>query len=847
MKQRITLLALLLACASLSALAGNIKGKLLDKAQRTALEFANVTLYAPGGDTPVKGTVTDLDGEFLLADVANGTYDIQFAFLGYSPLRKTIVMHGQDIVMGKIYLEEDSHVLQEVEVVGQGSTMRFELDKKVFSVDQNIAAAGASVSEALENIPSVEVDQEGNVSLRNSEAVEIWINGKPSGLTAENRAQILQQMPAESIKEIELITNPSAKYSPEGTAGVINLVMKKDRKAGYFGSVQAGLDYALAAPWNLPPGANVGLNLNMNKGICDAYVNAGYRFHTGNGGNTSHRYGLTGVGSGSFNPETDDYLTHLYQKSNNDRRDHGLFLRAGFDLRLSEHSSWGVSGFGMVSDPNAFRGTGMVDNQYLLTDAMGTTLRDYHRLQNNRSWHPGGNVRTDYIFNYNKHNLHLSGAFNYFTWNQQNAYTQVEMGDTLSQWQQNGNADPFMEVKADYEWKPTKSSRLEAGYQMNMAWRSTTADAGMGAPIVNEHGHYTTDQPLYAYWNDFLNREQTHALYLTYGNRFFEKLSVQVGLRGEFFQRHIESDSYDEAGARQTVGNDTTYFQLYPSAYISYDFGHGHELQVNYTRRVDRPRGHQIDPRNDFSDSTNIRYGNPYLLPAYSNSFELNYLKQWERHTLSAGLFWRMQENIIQNVKFMDDNVMKNTFSNLGVRHELGAEVVGKNRLFGDLLQLTTSANLYWNTISESEYRRGDIYVLLPAHQALSWSVRMNASFLFTKTFTGQLSANYRSPRVLAQGQTTHSYSIDLGLRKTFLDRKLALAFNVRDILDSRSRRSITWGEGFYLQQQMRWHSRSVSLTLTYNFGNMKQNKKPNMDSSQQSMMGGEEMEMMSE
>lgn len=808
-----------------------VSGRVLDSSTRQPIEFANVSLSLQNDATPLTGGVTDIDGEFLLHGVPNGSYTLTVSFMGYIDQKKEIMLSGSEVKVGRILLVEDTQHLQEVEIVGQGATMRFELDKKIFTVDQNIANAGASVSEALENIPSVEVDQEGNISLRNNDAVEIWINGKPAGLTAENRAQVLQQMPADAIKEIELITNPSAKFSPEGTAGIINLVMKKDRKAGYYGSVTAGLDYGLAAPWTVPPGANIGFNINMNKGICDAYLNAGYRFHTSNGGNYTERHNMSGA----------DTLSTLIQNGKNDRRDHGMFLRAGFDLRLGEHSSWGISGFAMVSDKKAFRGHSTTDNTFLLTDHLtGDTLRYYNRDQNNDSWHPGGNVRTDYIFNYGQHNLHISGAFNYFTWNMHNRYTQSELhADTIREWQYNGNADPSVEVKADYEWKPTKNSRLEAGYQMNYAWRSSMSEAGTGH--IQHEG-----TPIYTYFNDFANKEQTHALYVTYGNRFWDKLSLQVGLRGEFFQRNLSSVYYDAVGDKTRAANDTTYFQLFPSAYLSYNFGNGHELQLNYTRRVDRPRGHQINPRMDFSDSTNISYGNPNLLPAYSNNLELNYLKTWERHALSAGVFWKMREGIIQNIKYMDVDVMKNTFINLGSRHELGAEIVAKNRLFGELLQLTTSVNAFYNTITAEQYHTtsslgDDITISLPKQHVFTWSARLNASFLFTKTFSGQISGNYRSPRVLAQGKTSHSYSIDLGLRKTFLDRKLALAFNVRDILDSRARRSNTYGEGFIQYQQNRWHSRSVSLTLTYNFGTANRQKKPNMQGGDQNNMNSYE------
>ena len=294
--------------------------------------------------------------------------------------------------------------------------------------------------------------------------------------------------------------------------------------------------------------------------------------------------------------------------------------------------------------------------------------------------------------------------------------------------------------------------------------------------------------------------------------------------------RHLESFYKDANGdikdsyAGMEHKKDTAYFQLFPSAYISYDFGNGHELQLNYTRRVNRPWGHQINPRMDFSDSTNISYGNVDLLPAYSNNLELNYLKTWERHTLSAGVFWKYREGAVQNIKYMDGEVMKNTYLNVARRQDLGVEVVAKNRLFGELLQLTTSANFYWNNIAavdQDMYHLGDtIPVHLAGQNIFAGSVRINAQFLFTKNFSGQITGAYRSPRVVAQGTTSHSYSIDIGLRHTFLNKQLALALNVRDLLDSRARKNTTWGEGFWQYSENRWHSRSISLTITYNFGN---------------------------
>ena len=247
--KKIVYTLLFLACA-ISTYAAQLTGKVIDAGSKQPIDFANVSIMQ--GNNLITGTITDEKGNFTI-EVADGQYTLVVSFMGYSEQRKDITIAGKPLAVGRISLKEDTQVLRDVEVVAQGSSMRFELDKKVFTVDQNIASAGASVTDVLENIPSVDVDQEGNISLRNSEDVEIWINGKPAGLNSENRGQVLQQMPAGTIEKIELITNPSAKFSPEGSAGIINLVMKKDRAAGFYGSVQAGIDYSLAKPWTTPP------------------------------------------------------------------------------------------------------------------------------------------------------------------------------------------------------------------------------------------------------------------------------------------------------------------------------------------------------------------------------------------------------------------------------------------------------------------------------------------------------------------------------------------------------------------------------------------------------------------
>lgn len=832
MKRRLLLIALLTVLAGMACAQNLITGVVYDANSEQPLDYANVVVYREGEDEPLDGTTTDEDGMFwLYRKVKAGDYKVTVSFMGYIDQIFKVHLSGKEVSLGKIYLEENTRALKEVEVVGQGSTMRFELDKKVFSVDQSITAAGASVTDVLENIPSVEVDQEGTISLRNSEDVEIWINGKPAGLTAENRAEVLQQMPADAIKEIELITNPSAKFSPEGTAGIINLVLKKDRKAGYYGSVNIGGDYVLAAPWTTLPSGKVGVNFNFNKGIVDAYLNAGYNYRNMNGASNVDRYNFIAGDT-----------TRLIKSGNGQNRGGGgMFIRAGIDMHVTDRSTIGLSGFTVVSAENdptgtffsGFRNAPVLYELYEVMDYVDPQskendeqpVRSYHRDQNGRTLHPTYNALLSWQFEINKrHNLAMSAQYDYNRFCQDQFYTQYETAtpdDKQVQEQYSDSRNQTLQLKADYEHKISTDMRFGAGWQSTFAWRKAGSDAWNGADRAMH---------LENYFNNFTNNEHNHAIYTTYGYTIADRLSVMAGLRAEIFHRDLVTEYYDESGNLATLTSDTTYFQLYPSAFISYNFGGGHELQLNYTRRIERPRGRQINPRMDFSDTTNIAFGNPSLLPSYSSSVELNYLKNWDRHVLSAGFFWRFREGVIQNIKFMDGDVMKNTYVNFKTRHEVGIEVVAKNKLFGEILNLTTSVQMYYNgykggTFISSLYG-DDFSVVIPKRDIFAANVSLTAQFMFTKTFSGSISGRYRTPHVLAQGLTSHSYTVDAGLRKTFFDKKLVLALNVRDIFNSRARRSTTYGDGFWQFQENRWNSRMVSLSITYNFGNQNQKKK---------------------
>ena len=795
-------LFLLLHVISVSVFANvTIFGRIIDAITQKPIEFVTVSVYNPQTGKNVAGTLTNQDGAFSIPSVANGDYELRASVVGYNSISKPVKVSGKAVAMGNIPLSEDAKTLKEIEVVGQGSQMRFDIDKKVFSVDQNIAAAGGSATDVLQNIPSVNVDNEGNVSLRNNESVEVWINGKPSGLTAENRAQVLQQMPAESIEAIEVMTNPSAKFKPEGTAGIINLVMKKNRKAGYYGSLSAGSMYTQGSK----PGINAGASINYSSSKIDAFANIGHR-----------QMNMTGTGLTDRQNFNNGDTTLLNQFSEDKRSFGGTFFRAGVDYHLNSKNTIGISGFGHSGSPS-----GTSNISYLLTDkSTAATLRNYTRDNSEVNSHGGYNLNLNHKYDLDTKGSNIITNLSYsgHSRNGDDQFVQTDKLNTLNKLDINQTADNSnkeLEAKTDFTKKIGENTRLELGWNSTWQNRISLAD---GYDNINK-------SEILSYYNKFTYQEQIHAAYATYGTRI-SNLSLQAGLRAEYLQKQLTSTSKNLITSISETNklDPQSYLELFPSVYMAYSLPKNNELQLNYTRRVNRPRGRQINSFRDYSDATTISYGNPALLPEFASAFELNYVKNWDNHTLSASAYYRFTDDVIQNVRFMRNSIMESTFMNLTKQQNTGLELVSKNRLF-KFVNLTTSVNLYHARLNEATYQdpfNAAIKVNIPGNSNFSWDTRVLANLMFSRTFSGQITGMYSAPQIIAQGKRAQDYSVDLGLRKTFMDKKINLNLMVRDLLNSRKMSATSWGDGFYQVSENRFSGRMIGLTVTYNFGNMK-------------------------
>jgi outer membrane receptor protein involved in Fe transport len=770
---------------------GVVNGTVIDSKSKGALESVTVMIKEKNAsETKPVGVNTDRNGKFTLRNIPYGDYILSVSSVGYKTFEQEIALTStaKTVTLKPISLIEESELLDEVQVTAIGTQMKIDIDKKVFNVDQNIAAAGGSASEVLSNIPSVEVDSEGEVSLRGNSAVTIWINGKASGLSADNRAQILEQMPAENIDRIEVITNPSAKYSPEGTAGIINIILKENRKAGYFGSVQAGV--------NSRGGYNFGLNYNYSSRKLDAYASLNHRSHVFTGGSNSHRL---------INGED----TFLDQITDMDGRHNNFFGRAGLTYHLTGSDHFTLNGFNMF-------GKGKNDNVTNYTSNIPASYIQSERRTSSSNNMLGGNAQFSYKHDFSKSsNIDFTASYNKWGMNNESVYTQTSLysddTQTSSYQRQTGDVGPYnWEFQLDYINTFSENSKIEAGYKGTLGREDSPVETFSGN---NANDAVATPE----LFNRFIYNQNIHALYATYTGRL-NKFGYQFGLRGEYSNVQTRSLGYGET---DMPFHTDDYLDLFPSLFLSYVLPANNEIQVNYTRRITRPRGPQINSFKNITDSTNISFGNPELLPEYSNAFELNYIKSWKNHILSFSGYYRSTDNRVQRISYLDGNIMKSTFENIAGSSSTGTEFVLKNK-FAGFIDLTTTVNLFYRQLDGFSYLPEGITVPVTgvAQENFSWDAKMIANFVLPKWFSLQLTGDYRAKQLIAQGYRKANYSLDAGIRRVF--GKISASINARDVFNSRKRHTVTSGTGFS-QNSKNWRGgRLVGLTVTYNFGNMK-------------------------
>ncbi|MDY0102106.1 MAG: TonB-dependent receptor [Lentimicrobium sp.] len=779
---------------------GILKGKIIDEATSQPIEYGTIAILSLRDSSLAGGTITDPSGNFRIEQVKAGRYMVRVQYMGYETLVLNDVFFkpsAPEVNLGTVKMKPASAALQGVEVTAEREMMVSNLDKKIINVDKSIAAVGGSAVDVMQNIPSVTVDVEGNVSLRGSSNVTILVDGKPTGLAEISSGDLLQQIPASSIESIEVVTNPSVRYDAEGTTGIINIVLKKRSLQGLNGLVSftAGTGDRY----------NTSINLNYRKNRFNVF--AGYDNRLGKFKSTGNTERFT---------TNDEISTQLFQdqKMNNERNMHNL--NTGFDYLLNEKNTLS---FNYQLRRMSFSNVG--DNRSTTYSQNEELIRDFNRFStSDRNIH-SNNYTLSYKRNFQTKGKELTADFmitdNFMSGDQDIRQTEYTAGfdpdSPVLQQSSSENTNRMYMMQANYALPFANGSRIETGFKStitNLTMRNELLDFN-----YSENDWIQNEDAI----NNFDYFEQLHAVYGIYSTSF-KKFKIQAGLRAE---QLISESEIIQANDKF----DLSYLSLFPSVHTVYDISKTQQTSVSYSRRIRRPRNRQLNPYVDYSDSLNISYGNPKLQPEFINSFELGWSNFWGKNSVNSTVFYRYTTGVIDRIVFLlDEGVTATTYENLTSSKAYGIELIG-NKEFTTWFKTNANVSIYRSIIDGSEVTG------LEKAEGNMWTAKLNLTFVPFKNASLMVAGNYRSPEVEAQEREEEVYFADVAFRYDFWQNKASVSLRVSDVFDSRRFDSRTWGEGFTIQSSRRMETRVAYLGFSYKINNYKRQREK--DRSQES------------
>lgn len=785
-----------------------VTGKITEKATKLPLEYTTISLVNTTTNKITAGGITDDKGNFSF-DATPGNYNVKVEFISFKPLEIKNKTISGNTNLGTITLESDATQLDDVVIRTEKTTVEIKLDKKVYNVGQDLMVKGGTVSDVLDNIPSVSVDIEGNVSLRGNENVRILIDGKPSN--AINITEALKLIPADAIDKVEVVTNPSARYDAEGGGGLLNIILKKGKTNGLNGTIIGTTGY--------PDNHGLSATVNFKSDEFNLFTTQGYNYRS-NPGNafTNSEYLNEDNSTKSFVNETRD----------NDRLNKGYNGNFGFDWFLDKSLTWtNILNYRKSSGDNQ-------DNVFQDNfDAASNYLYTRNRVNDEISASENVEYSTNFTKNFKKdgHKLTIDGSFSTNKDNNSALITDtrndssiVGLDQTLNNQKQNRNL-----LQTDYVLPIGKSSQFEAGYRGDFSELVTDYQV-ISNGVVQEN-----------FTNTLEYKEKVNALYTQFGTKF-GKLSMLYGLRWE--------DSNIDVNQLQTNDfNNKRYNNFFPSAFFTYEFSEKSSASLSYSKRIQRPRGRFLNPFSGLSSNTNIFVGNPDLDPAFTDAFDLGYLKRWNKLTLNTSIYLNKTTDSFQFVRrgtgeeVNDVEVIQSTPINLATEYRTGFEFT-----------LNYSPYKWWKLNSNFNFFRvetqGDFtYTNLAGDEitqnfdnvATTWSTRLSSKVNLPYKIDWQTNLNYNGPQNNAQGRSLGVFAANLAFSKDVLKDKGTIALNVNDLFNSRKRIMETYLAGSVNSySEMQWRERQVTLSFTYRFNKPKNDKEKPKRTQQENGDGGD-------
>lgn len=784
MKLKFFLFALLGVIATAQAQnPGTVSGKITEKSNNAPLSYVTVSIKDNG--KIVSGVNTDDKGEFVIKNLALKSYTIEIQYIGFRKYVGSVILsENKKEAILKVALEEEATQLKGVNIVNERSTIEQKIDRKVITVGKDLTTAGASASDIMNNIPSVNVDQDGKLSLRGNDNVRVLIDGRPSNI---DPAQLLKQIPSTSIKKIELITNPSAKYNPEGMSGIINIILHKNANTGFNGSYSGGITFGETAKYNQS------LDLNYKTGKVNFFGNVGQNFGT---------Y----FNDGYIKRFDQDILQKLDIKNEND----SYLYKIGMDYLIDDHNT-----LSFYSNQNKSTGKGFVNTDIDYNNGDPNIKNAYQKSKYSGPDDTGTyNLAYKHIFKKEGHTLDFEGNYN------TTKKTQNADFDTKNTAPDNTISNIIYNdlIKGD-----RKLSTLNIDY-VNPLNEKTTLEAGAEARITKTGSDYTRINPTDPTENQISNYTydtNIYSAYVTFGQKY-KKFSYQIGTRFESY-KVVANLNHGETKF------DDDYITLYPSAYFTYNLNEKNTFQISYSRRVDRPSLEQTKPIREFSTPLVTSYGNPELRPQFTNSVEINYTKTLEKGSVTGGIFVRSINDQISRILYPDD-----TDPN-GNKQILSFTNYDSNTAYGFEASFNYKITKWWDISPSIDFssikQQGIVFSYDTATSSSSpierkitvsaFNARMNSNFKATKRLSFLLFGFYRGGVDGLQNNSKEMYKMDIGSRYTLLDNKMNISVRFNDVFDT-MKYAFDAIYPYPQAGQFTWESQTVYLGLTYNFGGAK-------------------------
>ena len=767
-----------------------ITGKVVEKISKQPLEYATVTFLAPNNPKPVAGGITNPKGEFDI-EIKPGVYDIKIEFISFKINEIKQKKLQSNTSLGLILLEEDANQLDEVIIRSEKTTVEIKLDKKVYNVGSDLMVKGGTVSDVLDNIPSVSVDVEGNVSLRGNDNVRVLIDGKPSN--AINIAEALRLIPADAIEKVEIITNPSARYDAEGGGGLLNIILKKGKNQGLNGTFIASTGYP----------ETYGLSGNLN------YKSKNFNLFTTQGYNDRNNPGNAFTDSRYLNSDntTRNYVNETRENERNSKGYNGNF---GMEWNLSESLSW-------TNTFNYRKSNGdNIDNVFQNYYNSGFNY-DYTRNRVNAESSDSENVEftTNFTKKFKKdgHKLTIDGSFSTNDDKNDALITDkatntnvVKFDNTINNQTQNRNL-----LQMDYVLPFGKGSQFEAGYRGDFAELTTDYR-------VENDGLLNTN-----FTNTLQYKEQVNAIYTQYGVKI-NKFSALFGLR-------FEDSNIDVNQLATNDFNNKKYNNFFPSAFFTYEISDESSASVSYSRRIQRPRGRMLNPFSNLSSNINIFVGNPDLNPAFSDAIDFGYIKRWEKLTFNTSLYVNKTTDVFQFARRESGDFINGTPIiisspiNLATEYRTGFEFTLNYSPY-KWWKLNGNFNFFRNeTQGNYVYTNFNNNVITQNfdNTSTSWFTRITSKVTLPYKIDWQTNASYNGAQKMAQGKSLGVFAANLAFSKDIMKDKGTLSFNVSDVFNSRKRNMETYLPGVVSSySEMQWRERQFSLSFTYRFNKPK-------------------------